>query len=257
MKDRMKSLRKSQAGDSLEEFLARVEEYTAQLGELHDNVSQLGSVQARVLGEPSAEERGKMVARQQQLVRENKSLGAGLQGRIKEEKARTEKLAKRSPERAGEVEIRRTQMAAVARRFLDVWGEYNTSQLQFRDSNKKALIRNIKIVDPNSALSNEELEDKLEAGDLTVLSSIIKESNQAKEDLARLEGRHLEMVKLERGVVEVHDMFLELSHMVEAQGETVTRIGDRVGEAAGHVEEGRDQLGQVRVVQCAVFHILS
>ena len=37
-------------------------------------------------------------------------------------------------------------------------------------------------------------------------------------------------------------MFLELSHMVEAQGEAVGRIEDRVGQAAINVEEGRQQL---------------
>ena len=41
-------------------------------------------------------------------------------------------------------------------------------------------------------------------------------------------------------------MFLDLSHMVETQGEAVGRIGDRVEEAVGQVEEGRRQLAEVR-----------
>ena len=84
-----------------------------------------------------------------------------------------------------------------------MWTEYNNTQTEFRENNKRALIRNMKIVDPDSSVNEEEIEQKLEAGDFTVLSSIIKESQQAKEDLKRLEDRHLEMVKLEQGIQEV------------------------------------------------------
>jgi len=59
-----------------------------------------------------------------------------------------------------------------------------------------------------------------------------------------LEDRHLEMVKLEKGIQEVHDMFLDISVLVETQGEAVGRIADAVDQAAHNVEEGRDQLAQ-------------
>ena len=151
-----------------------------------------------------------------------------------------------------------------------MWTEYNNTQTEFRENNKRALIRNMKIVDPDSSVNEEEIEQKLEAGDFTVLSSIIKESQQAKEDLKRLEDRHLEMVKLEQGIqevrvmmtflnsylspvnhfrlisydVQVHAMFLEVSILVETQGEAVGRIEDVVGQAVHHVEEGRKQLAE-------------
>jgi len=226
----MKSLKKKQP-DTLDDFLSRVEAFNTNLGKLEDNVAELRLVQAKVLGEPSATERQKHLTKQQNLVKENKSIGSNLQKQLKEEKARTEKMAK-NQEKSSEAQIRRTQMQACSRRFLDIWTEYNNAQLEFKAKNKKALLRNIKIVDPNSTLSNEEIEDKLEAGDLTILSSIIKETAQAKEDLKQLEDRYVEIVKLEKGIMEVHEMFLDLSHMVEVQGEAVGRIGDRVAEAA-------------------------
>jgi len=239
---KMKSLRKKPA-DTLEAFLARVEECTANLGKLQDNVGELKLVQAKVLAEPSERERVKHLTKQQNLVRENKALGSSLQKQIKEEKARNLKLSK-NVDKSSEMEIRRTQSQAAAQRFLNVWTEYNNTQTEFRENNKRALIRNMKIVDPDSSVNEEEIEQKLEAGDFTVLSSIIKESQQAKEDLKRLEDRHLEMVKLEQGIQEVHAMFLEVSILVETQGEAVGRIEDVVGQAAHNVEEGRKQLAE-------------
>ena len=224
----MPSLRKKPA-DTLEGFLARVEECTANLGKLQDNVSfsskicltfflilpcfqvgELKLVQAKVLAEPSERERVKHLTKQQNLVRENKALGSSLQKQIKEEKARNLKLAK-NEDKSSEMEIRRTQTQAAAQRFVNVWTEYNNTQAEFRENNKKALIRNMKIIDPDSSVSEEEVEQKLEAGDFTVLSSIIKESQQAKEDLKRLEDRHLEMVKLEKGIQEVCIMLIRVT----------------------------------------------
>merc|ERR1711963_1208829 len=162
--EKMKSLRKKQA-DTLEDFLARIEECTANLGKLQDNVGELKLVQAKVLAEPSERERVKHLTKQQNLVRENKGLGSTLQKLIKQEKARNLKLAK-NEDKSSELEIRRTQTQAAAQRFFQVWTEYNNTQNEFRENNK------------------------------------------------RLEDRHLEMVKLEKGIMEVHEMFLEISVLV-------------------------------------------
>lgn len=243
-------MKKKQPPDSLDDFLTRVEEFNTNLGKLNDNVAELRLVQGKVLGEPSASERQKHLNRQQNLVKENKTIGANLHKQIKDEKARTEKMAKQE-ENSSEAQIRRTQMQACSRRFLDIWTEYNNAQLEFKAKNKKALLRNIKIVDPHTNMTNEELEEKLEAGDLTVVSSIIKESAQAKEELKQLEDRYAEIVKLEKGITEVHDMFLDLSNMVELQGEAVGRIADTVNQAATSAEEGRKQLHQAEKKQKA------
>lgn len=237
----MKSLRKKQQPDTLDAFLVRVEESTASLCKLEFNVVELKLVQAKVLGEPAASERQKHLTKQNNLVKENKTIGCNLQKQIKEEKARIDKLVKHQ-DGSSEVQIRKTQMQAFSKRFLDIWTEYNNTQLEFREKNKKVLIRNIKIIDPNSNITNEEIEEKLEAGDMTVLSSIVKETAQAKEDMKQLEGRHSEMIKLEKGITEVHEMFLDLSSMLEVQGEAVGRIGDSVGAAAEYAEQGRTQL---------------
>ena len=125
-----------------------------------------------------------------------------------------------------------------------MWTEYNNVQVDIRDNSKKALLRKMRIVDPDSSLTAEQLETKLENGDVTVVSSIIKESNQAKEDLKLLQSRHNEFKKLEKGISEIQEMFQDLHHLVETQGEVVDRIDLQVGQARDHVEAGREQLSQ-------------
>jgi len=241
---KMKSNKKK---ETLDEFLARMEELNTGISNITENVNNLKTVQKKVLNEPSQQERQKQLTAQSNLIHENKVLGRKIQKQIKEEQQKLTKLER--DQTISDINIRNTQIQSVSRRFLDIWTEYNNAQVEFREKNKKALIRNIKITDPNSNITVEEIEEKLDAGDVTVLTSIIKESAQAKEDLKLLENRHAEMIKLEKGISEIHEMFLDLSNMVNMQGEAVDRIDVRVGEAQMHVEEGREQLRQAQKKQ--------
>jgi len=232
----MKSVRKK---ETLEEFLSKIEDLNAGVATITANVTKQQSIQSKILAEPSQTERVKQLAAHGELVQENKTVGRRLQKQIKEEQQKLSRLSQQSP---AESNIRKTQIQSVAKRFLDVWTEYNTSQVEFREKNKKALLRNIQVQDSN--ISAEELEEKLDRGDVTILSSILKETSQAKEDLRLLENRHAEMIKLEKGISDIHEMFLDLSNLVAMQGEAVDRIEDGVGAAAAQVEAGREQLGQ-------------
>jgi len=243
-------MKSSKTKETLEDFLSRVEEMNTGIANITENTDKLKAIQKKVLSEPSQQERQKLISTQNDLIHDNKVVGRKIQKQIKEEQQKLSKLA-REESALNDINIRNTQIQSLGKRFLDIWTEYNNSQIEFREKNKKALLRNIKITDPNSNITVEEIEEKLDAGDVTVLSSIIKESAQAKEDLKMLENRHAEMLKLEKGITEIHEMFLDLSNMVSIQGEAVDRIETRVGDAQMHVEEGREQLKQAKKKQKA------
>jgi len=243
-------MKSSKTKETLEDFLSRVEEMNTGIANITENTDKLKAIQKKILSEPSQQERQKLMSTQNDLIHDNKIVGRKIQKQIKDEQQKLSRLS-REESALNDINIRNTQIQSLGKRFLDIWTEYNNSQIEFREKNKKALLRNIKITDPNSNITVEEIEEKLDAGDVTVLSSIIKESAQAKEDLKMLENRHAEMLKLEKGITEIHEMFLDLSNMVNIQGEAVDRIETRVGDAQMHVEEGREQLKQAKKKQKA------
>jgi len=243
-------MKSSKTKETLEDFLSRVEEMNTGIANITENTDKLKAIQKKILSEPSQQERQKLMSTQNDLIHDNKIVGRKIQKQIKDEQQKLSRLS-REESALNDINIRNTQIQSLGKRFLDIWTEYNNSQIEFREKNKKALLRNIKITDPNSNITVEEIEEKLDAGDVTVLSSIIKESAQAKEDLKMLENRHAEMLKLEKGITEIHEMFLDLSNMVNIQGEAVDRIETRVGDAQMNVEEGREQLKQAKKKQKA------
>ena len=80
----------------------------------------------------------------------------------------------------------------------------------------------------NNQLTEEEIEEKIDAGEGVFSASIMQETAQAKEQLARVENRHKDIKKLEEGITEIHSMFMDLAILVEQQGEMVTRIEDHI-----------------------------
>jgi len=244
---KMKSKSKKSKVETLDEFLDKIEKHNADITTITENVKTLKSLNNKILNEPSQTERQKHLAQQTDLLQNNKQIGRKLQKQIKEDKSRLASVP--AEDRNHEHPIKTNQLQTVSQRFLDIWSEYNNLQLEFREKNKKQLLRNLKIVDPNSQITIEEIEEKLDNGDVTVLSSILKETSQAKEDLKMIENRHAEIIKLEKGITEIHEMFIDLSNMVTEQGEVIDRIETHVNNAAGHIESGRGQLAEAEKKQ--------
>jgi len=231
--------------ESLEEFLKKIEDINEDIATISGNVDKLKTVNSKIINEPSQVERKKLVTVQEDIIQRNKSVGKKLQKVIKEEKKKLASIP--NDLRSSDFTIKDTQLKNSSKRFFDLWTQYNNIQLDYREKNKSKLLR--LLTSGNSTLSPEEIEEKLDNGDVSVFSAIIKETNQAKEDLKMLENRHLEIMKLEKGISEINDMFIELSHLISEQGETIDRIEDHVNNAAAEVESARGQLKEAEKKQ--------
>ena len=235
---KMKSKSNKNKVETLEEFLTKIEQLNEGIAEINDNVDKLKTVNHKIINEPSQEERRKLVSVQEEYIHRNKQIGKKLQKLVKEEKHR---LSKTPAEfHNSEHSVKTTQLQTASKRFLDAWTEYNNVQLEYREKNKKKLLR--MLTNQSTKLTPDEIEEKLDNGDVTVLSSILKETDQAKSDLKMIENRHAEIIKLEKGISEIHEMFMDLSYLVSEQGEVLDRIEDHVNNAAAEVESGRQQL---------------
>jgi len=237
---------KKTKGPNVADFFEIAEEMSLGISEIKRNVEDLKKIQKGILTEPSKTEREKHQAKHDDLIEVNKSLGRKVQKLIKEEQEKITKLeskGKFTSNELNELRMKKTQISTQSNRFLEVWTEYNTLQVDFRDKAKTVLARNIKIT--NNNLTQEEIEEKLDKNDISVFSSaIIQETAQAKDQLVAIENRHADFIKLEKGIVEIHSMFVDLNNLVQMQGEQVGRIEDYINSAVIDVEKGREDLGK-------------
>ncbi|THD26439.1 Syntaxin [Fasciola hepatica] len=116
-----------------------------------------------------------------------------------------------------------------------VMTDYNKAQVAFRDACKNRIKRKMGIAERK--ISNEELEDMLESGNPAIFTQeIMTDTQQAKQSLADIEARHQDIMKLEKSIKELHDVFMDMAVLEESQGEMIDRIEYSVEQAVDYIE---------------------
>ncbi|KAM3591921.1 uncharacterized protein V6R79_009491 [Siganus canaliculatus] len=221
-----------------EAFFKRVHEIHEGLHSLRGMVSDLENKQKTVLGEALPDESKK---KELQTLRDQiKNVAGQIHKKLK---------SIESPKKADEAgkyisintRMQRTQHGVLSKEFLELMGHCNTIQAQYRDRNVERIQRQLKITGSN--VSDEELDVMLESGQTDVFTqNILIDAKATKQALNEIESRHDEILKLERSIRDLHDMFQYLAMEVEAQGEMVDRIENNVKQSLNYVEKGKENL---------------
>ena len=231
--------------EDFEDFLERFEEVVGKIDKVKANVAEIRTLQKAILTSTRQDEQKE--ARMNDLIAENKKFGKKIRDVIKKEQDFLEKKftspKKMTQQRQMDMRMRRTQVAAQSKRFYDIWTEYNNGQVEYRDKSKKLLVKRCKIT--NNSLTDDQIENMLDEGNTAVFArSILDEERLARQQLSELQDRHDELLKLEKSIREVHEMFMEIANLVSQQGEMIDNITIHVDRATYDVEQGKGHLGK-------------
>ncbi|XP_055746912.1 syntaxin-4-like [Salvelinus fontinalis] len=132
--------------------------------------------------------------------------------------------------------MQRAQHGVLSREFVELMGHCNIIQASYRDRNVERIQRQLRITGTN--VTDEELDSMLESGQTDVFTqNILIDAKATKQALNEIESRHDEILKLERSIRDLHDMFQYLAMEVEAQGEMVNRIEANIINSTNYVEK--------------------
>ncbi|KAI5719311.1 hypothetical protein M8J76_008412 [Diaphorina citri] len=100
-------------------------------------------------------------------------------------------------------------------------------------------------------ISDEKLEELLEQGNYASIfnADIVTETLEARKALEDVQIRHQELLKLEKSIQELRDLFVEMALLVEQQGDIIDSIEHHVMEAGEAVETARVQTKKAIVYQ--------
>ena len=84
-------------------------------------------------------------------------------------------------------------------------------------------------------LSQEEIQRKINSGDSAQLQLSSTKLDVANESYNYVVARHKEVLKLERSLQEVHQLFVDMAALVDQQGEVIDRIAFRIAFAKEEV----------------------
>ena len=145
-----------------------------------------------------------------------------------------------------EQRIRVGQQSSLTQKFIEVVNEYQDIQTKYKNKYKDRIVRQFKIIKPNATA--EELEQITQSGSVDPSQMFAQQilmgpqHAEAKRALNDIQERHQDIIKLEKSILELHQLFLDMSVLVEAQGDLINQIEHYVSNAVDHTNKGVEEM---------------
>ncbi|ORZ23025.1 t-SNARE [Absidia repens] len=137
-------------------------------------------------------------------------------------------------------QIRRSQSAAIKKRFLDTIQRYQDIERSYQQKYRQRVERQIRIVKPEA--TEQEIDNIIDSDESNQVftQSLMQASRrgQARAVLSEVQNRHDDIKKIEKTIVELHQLFMDMQMLVEQQGETIDQIEEHAETTAVQMEEG-------------------
>nr|AEE63578.1 unknown [Dendroctonus ponderosae] len=140
--------------------------------------------------------------------------------------------------------IQHIQYNTLKARFQVAFAQSNAQLEELRNVKKAQLEAQLRAKGVRISELDQLLQD---GGDLQVFTeNILAETAEAKRVLQDLEDRHQQLLKIERMLADVRDLFLQMSILIDDQQEVIDRVEYQAELAQDFVGRGRDDLKKGR-----------
>ncbi|XP_055937283.1 syntaxin-like isoform X2 [Argiope bruennichi] len=224
----------------MSDFFNEVEDISTSLDKISATVEEVKKKHSFILSAPSTDEKIKQEL--EDLMAEIKRLSNKVRQKLKLMEQNIEQL-EHVNNTSAVLRIRETQQSALSRRFVDIMSAYNTIQVEYRERCKDRIKRQLEIT--GHSKTDAEIEEMLESGNPAVFTQgIVIETQKARQTVADIENRHADIIKLEKSIRELRDLFVDMAALIENQGELVDRIEHNVQNAADFVDNAASDLSR-------------
>jgi t-SNARE complex subunit (syntaxin) len=129
--------------------------------------------------------------------------------------------------------------------FLDLMQEYQSIQNNHNEEMRRLVKAQVHLVDPQA--TDETVEKAILGGPQMIFSS--DKVKAAQESLNYIQNKHTEILKLERSLEEVHQLFVDMSVLVQEQSEMINSIAFQVTNAKNDIRDATNQLREANKIQ--------
>lgn len=227
-------------------FYNQCEEIKSLTQLIKDNVDSIKSLHAKILDAPTADENVRNEL--DRKMNEIKSQAGDVKSKLKLiEKDVANMKSAGAPENA-EFRIRKSQFTYLSHFFTSIMNEFNLIQVEHRNACKQRIMRQLDIA--GKSTTDDEIEKMLESGNAQIFNeNVLLETKIAKQTLIDIEERHKDILRLEKSIQELCEMFSEIAILIQAQGELIENIEKNVQATKDYVESAKTQTDQARVYQ--------
>jgi len=132
--------------------------------------------------------------------------------------------------------------------------DYQTTYSVVRDKINDNKRRQLKNLPTETPLSDEQIESVIasgQEGEVMQRAMMMEDLSNLQDIVADVEERHAEILKLERSVMELLELFRDLSMLVDVQGEKLNIIDDHIANTKKNVSKAEQKLTEAEKAQIA------
>jgi len=228
----------------MQAFFDEVQEIKKTMSSIRYNIRQIEQSHGECLTSISAEQGRESTERLEDLMKQTNGAATQVRNKLKAMDVENKDFARRN-EGASEARIRANMHGTLTRKFVDLMGEYQEIQTKYKNKYRERVERQYRIVKPHA--TRDEIDKALDSGDQQpeiFTQQILQGPGHAaaRNALADIQERHKDITRLETSIQELHQLFLDMSVLVESQGELLDQIEYTVGQSVNYTGKAIEEL---------------
>ncbi|KAF9365719.1 Plasma membrane t-SNARE, secretory vesicle fusion [Mortierella sp. NVP85] len=220
-------------------FLKKVDLIQKDIAQIESKVRGIGELHAQSVDGVTTEARAKAHTKElDEATKSMRDLLNATKNQIKDIERANLRLAN-SPD----IQIRRTQAASLKERFMKVLQQYQVMESGARKNHRDRMERQYKIVRPDA--SQQEIDQAMETGNQQIFAQSVLQSTRygdANRVLDEVKNRHEDIKKIEKTILELHQLFIDMETLVTEQAEVLNTIETNVEQTEVHLETGNKEV---------------
>jgi len=232
----------------MSDYFDSVGDIKPSLGRIKENIKNLQQKQGQALTAISSEQNSKSSQEIQSIIDITNNLIQEVKVKLKKMEENNKDFVKKNKNSA-ETRIRQSMQQTLSKKFVDLMTEYQTAQQEYKIKYKERVQRQYKIAKPDA--SQEEIAQAMDSGTNDVFAQQILNASHAaaKNALLDIQARHQEILKIEKSINELHQLFVDMAVLVESQGELIDQIEHNVLQSVNYTDKGVQELQTARKYQ--------
>ncbi|NWJ02700.1 STX19 protein, partial [Crypturellus undulatus] len=132
--------------------------------------------------------------------------------------------------------------AFLFQRYLNAMLSYNDAITAKQEKCRRFIVRQLEVA--GKEVSDEEVNNMLQQGKWEIFNeNLLTEVKITKAQLSEIEQRHKELVSLENQIKDLKELFIQISVLVEEQGEMINNIEMAMNNTQEYVQISREKFG--------------
>ncbi len=230
----------SSAGNNkTSQFFSDVDILKKNINNIQDATVKINDITQATILATSNEKESELTSTINPIIADTNKRGIYTKTLLQSLKQETEKIVDQQ-----DLKIRKTLLDTLTRKFVEVMKGYQQAQAKYKTEITKKAKRQVQIVKPDA--TEEEVDAVVRSGgaDKLIQASILKgEASEAVKSMTdAVNQRYNEILAIEKSVMEMHQMFVDLAMLVESQGELLDSIEFQVKQSIEYIDEGNQQM---------------